>query len=165
MKNRRSRSLILLPAILLLAVLLGVVSAPYLLPLVWSERPFAVTNDSSLRLAVSVGLLGLVVCGLAYLKWSEDLQHQRDRDRLDAFLEHIPENFYFKDHESRFVRVRSSLVRYWGLAVPVQVVRESDADRFTKEHVDNALVDEQEFMHSGRSTIEIEEKGTWPDGR
>ena len=128
------------------------------------EHPIVGANYYSLRLAFSGGLLTFIVFRLAYLKWVEDLHHQLDRFLLDAFLEHFPENVYFKDRESRFVRVSSSLARYWGYTDPSQAIDKSDAEGFSNEHAEQALADEQEIMRTGRSIIEKEEMETWPDG-
>ena len=165
MKVKHNLSQIQLPAIVLLAILLGVFAAPILLPRTILEHPIPAVSFYSFRLAVSGGLLAVVVFRFAYIKWIEDRHHQYDQLLLDAFLEHIPENVYFKDRESRFVRVSSSLARNWGFTDPTQTIDRSDADGFSNEHAEQALADEQEIMRTGRSIIEKEEKETWPDGR
>ncbi len=84
---------------------------------------------------------------------------------LHAFLEHIPYNVYFKDRESRFVRISRSLAIHFGLSDPAEAVNKTDFDIFTKEHAEQALADEQRIIRSGQPIPEKEEKETWPDGR
>ncbi|MBN1979447.1 MAG: PAS domain-containing protein [Anaerolineae bacterium] len=87
-----------------------------------------------------------------------------DQQLLQAFLDGIPDKVYFKDCESRFIRVSRALAEKHGVDGPEKVVGLTDFDFFTEEHARPALEDEQKVMHSGQ-TIEKEEKETWPDGR
>jgi diguanylate cyclase (GGDEF)-like protein/PAS domain S-box-containing protein len=87
-----------------------------------------------------------------------------DRELLDAFLEHIPDNVFFKDRDSRFVRISKSMASYFGLKDPRQAVGKTDADIFSSEHADQALLDEKEIIRTGQPMLEKEEKETWPDG-
>jgi PAS domain S-box-containing protein len=84
---------------------------------------------------------------------------------LDAFLEHIPDHVYFKDRESRFVRISRALAAHFGLSDPAQAVGKADFDMFTAEHAEQAFKDEQDIIHTGTPVIAKEEKETWPDGR
>ena len=86
-------------------------------------------------------------------------------DLLHAFLEHIPEDVYFKDRDSRFVRISRSLATRFGLNDPAQAVHKTDFDMFSKEHAERAFADEQEIIRTGQAIVEKEEKETWPDGR
>jgi PAS domain S-box-containing protein len=86
-------------------------------------------------------------------------------DLLRAFLEHIPDAVYFKDRESRFVRIRRSLAGRFGLSDPVEAINKTDFDMFSAEHARQALADEQDIIRTGQPIVEAEEKETWPDGR
>ena len=88
-----------------------------------------------------------------------------DEDLLQTFLEHIPDGVYFKDRQSRFVRISRSLARHFGLNDPAQVLNKTDFDMFSEEHARQAFDDEQQILRTGRPIIEKEEKETWPDGR
>ena len=107
--------------------------------------------------------LGILV--LAILISLADRRFWEERQLLDAFLEYIPDKVYFKDMESRFVRISRSKANAWGLAHPSEALHKTDADTFTPEHAERALADEREIMRSGEGIIAKEERQTWPDGR
>jgi PAS domain S-box-containing protein len=88
-----------------------------------------------------------------------------DLELLSAFLEYIPDHVYFKDLDSRFVRISRSLATHFGLSDPAQAVNRTDSDMFSSEHAEQALADEQVIIRTGRQVIGKEEKETWPDGR
>ena len=90
---------------------------------------------------------------------------QIEQELLDAFLEHIPDSVYFKDLDSRFVRISRSLATHFGLSDPAQAMNKTDSDVFTSEHAQQALADEQEIIRTGQPIIGKEEKETFPDGR
>lgn len=83
---------------------------------------------------------------------------------LHAFLEHVPDGIYFKDCESRFVRISRSLATRFGLSDPSQAINKTDFDIFSLEHAQQAFSDEQAIICSGQPIVEKEEKETWPDG-
>jgi PAS domain S-box-containing protein len=88
-----------------------------------------------------------------------------DEDLLRVFLEHIPDGVYFKDRESRFVRVSRSLAARFGLSDPVEAINKTDFEMFSEEHARKAFADEQDIIRTGQPIVEAEEKETWPDGR
>jgi PAS domain S-box-containing protein len=97
---------------------------------------------------------------------SEASKHvQLEQELLNAFLEHIPDCVYFKDLDSRFVRISHSLATHFGLSDPAQALNKTDSDIFSSEHAEQALADEQEVIRTGQPIIGKEERETWPDGR
>lgn len=88
-----------------------------------------------------------------------------DADLLRAFLEHIPAAVYFKDRQSRFVRISRSMAQWFGLKDPAEAINKTDFDIFTEEHAKQAFNDEQEIIRTGRPIIGKEERETWSDGR
>jgi len=93
------------------------------------------------------------------------LSQGREEDLLNVFLEHIPDGVYFKDRESRFVRISRSLAMRFGLKDSADAVHKTDFDMFSEEHAKQAFRDEQEIVRTGTPVVEKEEKETWPDGR
>jgi PAS domain S-box-containing protein len=83
---------------------------------------------------------------------------------LRTLLDNVPDHIYFKDAESRFIRVNKSQAERFGLSDPVEVVGKTDFDFFTEDHARPAYEDEQQVMRSGQPIVK-EEKETWPDGR
>jgi len=76
-----------------------------------------------------------------------------------------PDFIYFKDAQSRFVRMSKALAEYLGLSDPAQAVGETDFDFFDAQRARQYLADEQEIMRTGRPIIDKEEEQPWPDGR
>src|SRR5262249_40714666 len=57
-----------------------------------------------------------------------------DRQLIDALLEHFPGHVYFKDLESRFIKISASMARKFGLAHSAEAAGKSDFDFFTDDH-------------------------------
>ncbi len=149
-------------AILFAAILLGVVIGISLGP---GTRSGALRPSSIyLYLVAALGVLLFVALGVAALEFGIDREHQLDRDLLRAFLKYIPDNVFFKDRDSRFVRISSAMAKYCNLADHHAAIGKTDADIFSSEHAQRALADEEEMMGTGVPMIEKEEKETWPDG-
>jgi two-component system, sensor histidine kinase and response regulator len=89
---------------------------------------------------------------------------EHERYLLHALMDNLPHNIYFKDTESRFIRINQAMARCFGLHDPAQAIDKTDADFFTEEHAQQARVDEQAIMGSGQALLDQEEKETWPDG-
>lgn len=165
MKWKRSIPAIPSVAIALSSTALGFMIAVELL----THAPAHVNRSSRLGFSplgiAGIGVLAVVVIALVVLKSLDNLRSQTERDLLDAFLEHIPDNVFFKDRNSRFVRICKAMADYFGLADPALAIGKADSDIFTSEHADKALSDEQEMIRTGQPIMGIEEKETWPDGR
>lgn len=89
----------------------------------------------------------------------------RERSQLAALMQTLSDKIYFKDRESRFIRVNRAMLGFFGVKDMSQVAGKTDSDFFTKEHAREAFADEQKIMQTGQSIINKEEKETWPDGR
>jgi rsbT co-antagonist protein RsbR len=93
----------------------------------------------------------------------ENKQLKLDRSLLNSLLKHIPENIYFKDRESRFVRICHAFADYMGFDSPDEIIGKTDFDLFDEEHARPAFEDEQKIMKTGEP-LQIEEKEVYPDG-
>jgi len=81
---------------------------------------------------------------------------------LHTLMNNVPAHIYFKDAESRFVRINKAQTQLFGLNDPRQAIGKTDFDFFTKEHAQKAYEDEQKIIRTGKP-INLEEKETWPD--
>jgi PAS domain S-box-containing protein len=81
---------------------------------------------------------------------------------MSNLMNNIPDHIYFKDRESRFIRVNLPQVKMFGLTDPDQLIGKSDFDFFSEEHAKQAYDDEQNIIKTGQS-VNMEEKETWTD--
>lgn len=88
----------------------------------------------------------------------------RERDLLTSLMDHLPDNIYFKDRESRFIAANRAMLVRFGRPDPLSIIGKSDIDLFTPEHAQRARADEQEIMKSGLPIVDVVEKETWRDG-
>ncbi len=88
----------------------------------------------------------------------------RERYLLSTLMDKIPENIYFKNHKSEFIRINKNLAKLFRLKHPDEAIGKTDFDFFTSEHAQTAYNDEQKIIKTGKPIINIEEKETWPDG-
>lgn len=83
---------------------------------------------------------------------------------VEAILDHSPDNIYFKDLGSRFIRVGRAMAKRMGFDNPDELIGKTDFDLFTAEHAQPAFDDEQRIIRTGTPVIGIEEKETFADG-
>jgi PAS domain S-box-containing protein len=88
-----------------------------------------------------------------------------ERHLLRTLMDNLPDHIYFKDCQSRFIRLNKAMGKWFGLSDPSQALGKTDFDFFSDEHARQAYRDEQEVIRTGRPIQGIEEKETWPDGR
>ncbi|MDQ8204274.1 ATP-binding protein [Pelagicoccus sp. SDUM812003] len=87
-----------------------------------------------------------------------------DNDLLTALLEGASDYIYFKDRNSRFIRVNRCMATAFGLKDPRDAEGKTDFDFFTDEHAQAARDDELRIMETGVSMIGKVERETWPNG-
>jgi len=84
---------------------------------------------------------------------------------LVTLLDNIPDSIYFKDLNSRFIKINKACAMKQGVSKPELLIGKTDADSFGSEHTFNAFADEQQIIKTGRPIIAKEEREDWPDGR
>jgi len=89
----------------------------------------------------------------------------KEHEMFRALLEYLPDRIYFKDRESRFVRVNPSMANFFRLEKADQLLGRTDFDFFTEEHARPAFKDEQKIIAEGCTIQGRIEKETLPDGR
>jgi hypothetical protein len=88
-----------------------------------------------------------------------------ERNLLSALMDNVPDHIYFKDADSRFIRISKAHAKSFGLEDAAQALGKTDFDFFTEDHARAAFEDEREIIRTGRPMVGVEEKETWPDGR
>jgi two-component system sensor histidine kinase/response regulator len=88
-----------------------------------------------------------------------------DGDLLLVLLEQLPDAFYFKDAERRYIRINRTLAGWYGLKSPEEAAGKTDADFFSPEFARTSDETEQEILKTGIPRVDVEEKLIWPDGR
>src|SRR5260221_3070131 len=80
---------------------------------------------------------------------------------LETMLEYVPDQIYFKDTESRFIRNSKAQAMALGINDPTQVIGKTDFDFFP--HAQRSFDEEQEIIRSGKPLVDFEEHVIWPD--
>jgi PAS domain S-box-containing protein len=117
------------------------------------------------RSSVSVSAQGAALLGM-----TEDLsdlrraEHDLDWERrlFSVLMEWVPDHVYFKDLQSRFLRISHAQASLFQLADPREARGKTDADFFSEAHAQQALRDEQNIIRTGIPIVGSEEEETWP---
>jgi PAS domain S-box-containing protein len=83
---------------------------------------------------------------------------------LSSLITATPDTIYFKDRESRFIRINEAFVRKFGLSDSSAALGKTDFDLFGEQHAREAYADEQQIMAIGQPIIDKEEREDWKDG-
>ncbi len=95
----------------------------------------------------------------------KDGEYRRAHEFLKLLMDNSPDYIYFKDKDSRFLRINAAHAQAFGLSDPAEAIGKSDFDFFTKEHAQSAYDGEQDIIKTGRPIIGLVEKETRADGR
>jgi PAS domain S-box-containing protein len=95
-------------------------------------------------------------CGI-----SHDISHatkmeealDSERDMLHLLLDNSPDSIYFKDKESRFLRISKAQARKFGISVPADALGKTDFDFFGIGHSQEAYDDEQSIIRTGKPIV------------
>lgn len=109
------------------------------------------------------------IIGIQIIFW--DVSHRRQTERelattkflMDTMLDNVPDAVYFKDKQSRFIRISRAHAKLFQLDDPQDAVGKSDADFFGIEHARDAIADERRIMETGEAIVGKVERETWPD--
>ncbi len=86
----------------------------------------------------------------------------RENALLTALMDTSPDHIYFKDRESRFIRVNRAHLALLGVDDPAQVIGKTDFDFFVRAHAEKARADELRIIATGESLLDVQERLAWP---
>ncbi|MHC4437222.1 MAG: PAS domain-containing protein [Planctomycetota bacterium] len=111
------------------------------------------------------------VVGVQVIFWDVTERHEaeaaleQERYLLHALMDNLPHSIYFKDAQSRFIRINRALANYFKLSDATEALGKTDFDFFADEHASEAKADEEQVMQTDQPLLDKHEKETWPDGR
>ncbi|MBD3276409.1 MAG: PAS domain S-box protein, partial [Candidatus Marinimicrobia bacterium] len=88
----------------------------------------------------------------------------QERNLLELLMESVPDTIYFKDTQSRFIKVNEAQARVLGAESTDAAVGKTDFDFFAKDFAAEAYQDEQEIFQSKTPLISKPEKVVDKDG-
>jgi len=95
----------------------------------------------------------------------DSIAAQHERALMHSMMDSVPDQIFFKDRESRFLRINASLAKRYGLSDPAQAVGKSDADYYSAEHARQTRAEELEIMRTGQAVFNQLHHEVWSDGR
>lgn len=113
------------------------------------------TRKLPITLANGTPAVLIVIEDVTDVKQAEKLL-EKERDLLEALMDNIPDNIYFKDTQSRFIRVNRYQSNYLGLSTPSDAVGKTDFDFFPKEQADEFYTDERGVVSGQRLVSKVE---------
>jgi len=90
---------------------------------------------------------------------------EREQWLLSTLMRNIPDSIYFKDLESRFIRVNKSTCEKFNVKSAEELIGKSDFDIFDEEHALPAFNDEQQIIKTKIPIVNKVEKESWKDGK
>jgi len=88
---------------------------------------------------------------------------EKEKYLLDALMDSLPDAIYFKDRDSKFLRVSKYLADHFNSSVE-GLIGKSDFDFQDKSHAQQAYDDEQKIMTTRKAMIDYVEKEVSSDG-
>jgi len=86
-----------------------------------------------------------------------------ERNLMRTLMDHIPITIYFKDLQSKIIRISRSWAINYGNTDHESYIGLSDFDVFSKPHAQKAFDDEQNIIRTGKPMIDLEEEETYLD--
>jgi PAS domain S-box-containing protein len=112
---------------------------------------------------IAIGSVGLYQ-DITERKQSEEVL-KYERDLLQIFMDNIPDTVYFKDAESRFVRVNTAQARFLNLANPQDAIGKSDLDFQPHDLAQQFMDEEKRIIETGEPIINRIEFNPTADGK
>jgi PAS domain S-box-containing protein len=126
----------------------------------WVRESVTVTRPENGKVLALDGIL----TNITMHKEAESALAQ-ERYLLKTLMDNLPDSIYFKDLQSRFIRVNHALARRHNIRDPQESIGKTDFDYFFPEHAQQAFADEQRIIRTGEPLMDVVEHETWADGR
>ena len=110
-----------------------------------------------------LGLVGISRDITEYKQTVDMLKYEKAL--FDALMDIVPYNIYFKDRQSRLLRITSKELRDLKLDDMKQAVGKTDVDLFGEEFGRKTFEDEQRLMNSGESIVDLIESRQLENGQ
>lgn len=107
------------------------------------------------------GLAGSLIDISARMKAEQALLEERHLTQ--TLIENVPLQIYFKDTDSCFTMVNSSMARWSGFTNPQALLGKTDADIFDAEHSEQTRKDELQILETGEPLEAVIERETWSE--
>lgn len=100
---------------------------------------------------LSALILGLFIAATYFLKSKRQKHIEQERNMMTALIDNVPDTIYFKDLESKFIRINKAQANLLGLSHPDEAIGKSDFDFF--KHAQEAYDVEQEIIKTGIAVL------------
>ncbi len=97
-------------------------------------------------------------------KQLEIIASQHERDLMHSMMDSVPDQIFFKDLDSRFIRINTSLAKRYGLENPAQAIGKSDADFYSADHAAQTRAEELDIIRTGNPVFNQLHNEVWGDG-
>ena len=99
-----------------------------------------------------------------YIKRKANKKIKNQIDLLEIFMEHTPDVVYFKDLDSKIIKI-SKAIKNKSISYPIEdMIGKTDFDIFGFEHANKAFMDEQEIIKTKQPKLKMLEKEIHKDG-
>ena len=92
-------------------------------------------------------------------------ERELDQYLFKTLMDNLPDVIYFKDLESRFIKVNDGFIKKIGFSSRDEILGKNDFDIFDFEHAKDARNDELFIIKTGQSIVNKVEKEVLPSGK
>ena len=89
---------------------------------------------------------------------------QYERDLMQSMMDSIPDQIFFKDRNSCFIRINKALALRYGLEDPSEAIGKSDADYYSAEHAAETRREELHIMTTLQPLLKQVHHEVWGNG-
>ena len=89
---------------------------------------------------------------------------RHEQAQWQALMDNLPDQIFFKDRQSRFLRLNAALAKRYGIASPSEAIGKSDSDFYAADFYLQTVAEEQRIMASGKARLGVIQQEIWPDG-